>query len=224
MQLRRIRAGRLAAAAAAGAVLSLAVTSTALAHAEIEVDPAEAGATDALVVVFPESHNHDAGAVSVQVYPPEGITPQDITLVSGPAGWEMTLDEDSYTLAGEELEIDASPEHEIRVRQLPDEPVIYFRILLNYSDGQVDRYIEIPTEDNPDPPHAAPGAELAQAAPPEPAAPTTEPAAEPSPEVIAEEADDGGVNTALIITLVVVGLGAAGAGTALLIRRNRAQG
>ena len=224
-----LRAGSAAIAAVVGAGLSLGVATTALAHAEIDVDPAQAGATDAVVTVFPEAHNHNAGAVSVEVFLPDGIVPEDVTLLDGPDGWEMTAGEESYTIAGDELEIDVSPLHEIRVRQLPDVEEIWFRILTTYSDGQVDRWIELPSEDNPNPSHGAAGAELAPAdpvaSPTPPAAPTpTPPAPSPSPESGTDQAavaEDAG-NTGLLIAIALAAAVVAAAGIGWMLHRRRA--
>lgn len=206
MRTRRGRLVAIVAAAGAGALATLAAGAPALAHAEVEVEPAQAGARDALVTVLPEAHHHNAGAVSVQVFPPEGIAAGEVALVSGPEDWELTTDEDSYTVAGPELAIETSPEHEIRVRQLPNQPVVHFRILTTYSDGEVDRWIEIPTEDDPEPPDAAPTVELAAAAAPTTpaAAPATTPA-EPttSPAAAAEDGSSGSAWPLLVIAAIV---------------------
>jgi uncharacterized protein YcnI len=226
------RAGAVIAAAVVGAALSLSIATTALAHAEIEVEPARAGATDAVITVFPEAHNHHAGTVSVEVFLPEGIAPTDVTLLDGPEGWEMTTGEQSYTIAGDELDVDVSALHLIQVRQLPDVEEIYFRILVTYRDGQVDRWIELPSEDNPDPSHGAPGAELAPAEPvasptppprattPSPAAPT--PSAEAGTDLAAAGGDAG--NTGLLVAVVVIVAALATAAVGLVLHRRRASG
>ena len=226
-----VRANSVIAAAVVGAGLSLSAAATALAHAEIEIEPARAGATDAVITVFPEAHNHHAGTVSVEVFPPEEIAPADVTLLDGPHGWEMTTGEESYTIAGDELDIDESALHLIQVRQLPDAEEIYFRILVTYSDGQVDRWIELPSEDNPDPSHGAAGAELAPA---EPAASPTPPGATtpspsvptPSPEAGTDlaAADDDAGTTALLVAVAVLVAAVAAAAVGWMIHRRRAGG
>lgn len=217
------------AAAAVGAGVSLIIATPALAHAEVEVEPAQAGAIDALVTLIPEAHNHNAGVVSVQVFPPDGIAPSDVTLVDGPDGWEMTADDESYTIAGDELEPDVTPVHTVRVGQLPDAPAIYFRMLVTYGDEQVDRWIEEPSEANPEPANAAPGVELAAAAAPSPAAaPATTPPAEATtpPAGDAAGADEDSGNTGLVIALVVIAaiVAVAVAGLVVLRRRGAAAG
>jgi hypothetical protein len=223
---RLIRPGAVLAAAALGAGLSMTVATTALAHAEVEVEPARALATDVLVTVFPEAHNHHAGATSVEVFLPEGISPQDVTLLDGPEGWEMTTGPESYTIAGDELEIDVSPLHRIQIRQLPDVAEIWFRILTTYSDGQVDRWIEIPTDDNPNPSNAAAGVTLAAADVAAAPSPTAEVAPPTAPSPTAEPAEDsaaagdGGGNTGLLVGIIVLAvLAVAGAGWAIARRR-----
>lgn len=226
-----VRANSVIAAAVVGAGLSLSAAATALAHAEIEIEPARAGATDAVITVFPEAHHHNAGTVSVEVFLPEGIVPADVTLLDGPDGWEMTTGEESYTIAGDELDVDVSALHLIQVRQLPDVDEIYFRILVTYSDGQIDRWIELPSEDNPNPSHGAPGAELAPAEPPAsptpPRAITPSPSAPtPSPEIetdLAAAGDDAG-NTGLLIAVAVIVAAVAAAAVGWMLHRRRASG
>jgi uncharacterized protein YcnI len=226
---RLIRPGTLAAAAALGLGACLLLAAPASAHAEVEIEPAQAGATDAVITVVPEAHNHHAGAVMVQVFLPEGIAAGEVTLVDGPEGWEVTIDEDSYTISGAELEIDTDPWHQVRVRALPHEPVIYFRILTTYSDGQVDRWIEIPSQANPDPANAAPGVELAAAATPAPASPPQAPAVTtPAPAVTtpageaSEDRDRPGAGLVIAVIAVAVVVAATAAG--LAIRRRRPGG
>jgi uncharacterized protein YcnI len=216
----------LAAAAMLGMGACLAVAAPALAHAEVGIEPAQAGAADAIVTVFPEAHNHNAGTVSVQVFLPEGIDPGGITLLDGPPGWELTTDDESYTIAGDELAVDTSALHQVRVNQLPFADVIYFRILVTYSDGQVDRWIEVPSEANPQPDHGAPGVELAAAAAPPttPPAATSPPAQTTSPPAEAAPAADDVGNTGLVITLVVIAAAVAAAVAGLVVVRRRAAG
>jgi hypothetical protein len=220
--------GTLAVAAMLGVGACLAIAAPALAHAEVEIEPAQAGATDVIVTVFPEAHNHNAGAVSVQVFLPEGIDPGGVTLIDGPPGWELTIDEESYTIAGDELEIDTSALHQIRVDQIPfDAEVIYFRILVTYGDGQVDRWIEEPSDANPEPANAAPGVELAAAAVPPPTtppAPISPPAATSPPAGEAAPAAEESGSTGLVIALVAIAAVVAAAVAGLLAARQRAAG
>lgn len=218
------RPGALAVAAMLGVGAGLALATPALAHAEVDIEPAEAGATDAVVTVFPEAHNHNAGTVRVQVFLPDGINPGEITLLDGPPGWELTTDEESYTIAGAELEIDTSARHQIQVAQLPFEEIVYFQLLVTYSDGQVDRWIEVPSEANPEPDHAAPGVELAAAATPPttPPAATSPPAGATSPPTEQATPAGGSGNTGLMVTLVVLAMLGAGVAGLLLARRRSA--
>jgi uncharacterized protein YcnI len=226
VQKSRIHLGALAAAATVGASMSLVMTAPAFAHTDVEIEPAQAGATDALVTVIPEAHNDNAGATSVRVVLPDGIAPGDVTLVDVPAGWEFTAGDDGYTVSGDELDIGTIPRHQVRVAQLPDEPIIYFRILTTYSDGQVDRWIEEPSDANPEPENPAPGVELAAAAPqPDPPPTSAAPAPPPratTPAVAAPAPDESG-GTGLVVILgiaaVVVALAIA---TFIAIRRRRA--
>src|SRR5690606_36033294 len=107
----------------------------------------------------------------------------------------------------------------VRVAQLPDSTELVFKALVNYSDGGVDRWIEEPSEANPNPenpaavlrlaPNPNPAPETTEAGPTTPA--TTPPAAVmPSPTASPEAAapDDNGSGTAWVWWLaaaVVIG-------------------
>lgn len=159
----------------AGAVGALVTGSPAWAHTEVTVSPAQAGASNAVLTVDAEGESDKAGITSLQVFLPAGITGSDITLLSGPKGWTVSRTAaDSYTVAGPALPVGAEAKHQVRVRQLPNAPQVSFKILQTYSDGRVDRWIEVPSTSNPEPANPAPTVKLAAAAPaPTSAAPTS---------------------------------------------------
>jgi hypothetical protein len=213
----------------AGIGACLLVATPAYAHSEVEVEPARAGATNALVTVTAEAESGSAGIRAVQVFLPEGIAPADVTLVSGPSGWRLTPGADNYTMAGRALSVGTNARHRIRVRQLPTDPVIYFKVLVTYSNGQVDRWIELPSSANPRPDNPAPSVRLAGGVsrtptpPPTTAPPTTQAPAptvatvSPSP---ASASPPGGGN-GLLIGLILAALAVAAVTTFVLLRRRR---
>src|SRR5689334_24641694 len=67
----------------------LVIAGPAAAHTEIEVDNATAGATNVTMSVSAEAESTKAGIASVAVQLPTGIAPDQVSLVSGPAGWAL---------------------------------------------------------------------------------------------------------------------------------------
>ncbi|MFI7519576.1 DUF1775 domain-containing protein [Micromonospora globbae] len=156
----------LAATALASAVAVLTTGSPAWAHTGVTISPARAGASNAVVTVNAEAESDSAGVTSVQVFLPNGITAQDVTLMKGPKGWKLSSSGvDNYTIAGPAVPVGTDAEHQVRVRQLPNAPQVSFKILQKYSDGRVDRWIEVPSAANPEPANPAPTVKLAAAAP-----------------------------------------------------------
>ncbi|MCZ7379807.1 DUF1775 domain-containing protein [Micromonospora sp. WMMC250] len=161
----------------AGAASTVAIGTPASAHTGVKVSPARALASNAVVTVNAEAENDNAGVKSVQVFLPDGITAPDVTLLKAPKGWKLSSTAaDSYTVGGPAVPVGTDAEHQVRVRQLPNAPQVSFKILQTYSDGRVDRWIEVPSAANPEPANPAPTVKLAAAAPPASAAPTTAPA------------------------------------------------
>jgi uncharacterized protein YcnI len=227
--LRRYHRRPVVAGVVAGLLAALVVASPAYAHTDVEITPARAGARNALVTVHAAAESNSAGIRSIQVFLPAGIAPADVRLVSAPSGWRLTTGPDFYTVAGRALPVGTDANHRVRVRQLPTDPVIYFKILQTYGDGRVDRWIEVPSAANPDPDNPAPGVRLAggttRGPTPSPS-PTTAPAptsAAPAPTSavpVANEAPDGG-SDGLLIGLGLVVLAAAAVTAFVLLRRRR---
>lgn len=157
----------------------------AAAHVEVSADNPQAGASDVTLTFVAESESNTEGIVSLAVVLPEGIAPEDVRWVSGPDGWELTTgevaDQPGYTVAGPPVSAGTDAEYQVRIATLPsDATELAFRTLQTYSDGHVDRWIELPQ----------PGVELQEPAPVlklEPAAappiesPSPSPADSPTP-------------------------------------------
>jgi hypothetical protein len=216
------------AAATAGLAATVLVATPAYAHTEVEIEPARAGATNALVTITAEAENDSAGITSVQVFLPEGIAPADVTLVSRPSGWRMATDADSYTISGRALSVGTDARHRVRVRRLPTDPIIYFKVLVTYSDDRVDRWIELPSAANPTPENPAPGVRLAGGVsrtptpPPTTPPPTSDPAVTTEAAPTVEASPAGGGGNGLLIGLIVAAVAIAGATAFVLLRRRRA--
>ena len=155
-----------------------------LAHVEVAADKPQAGATDVTLTFTAESESSSAGIVSLQVVLPEGIAPADVSLVSGPSGWSLEPTNDGFRVGGTALAVRKDAEVRVRVAQLPStSQTLTFKTLQTYSDGRVDRWIDIPTASVPNPDMPAPVLRVTGAvAAPTTTAPTT--AAATTPPVI----------------------------------------
>jgi len=207
-------------AAVAGALL---LAGPAFAHVEVESETPQALATAVMVDFDAEGESGTAGITEVRVSLPTGIAPSDLVLVHGPSGWTLKPTEDGYTVAGPALTPGKSAAYTIKVRQLPDAKELAFKSLVTYSDGHVDRWIELPQAgvklEHPAPvlklSAAAPGATpVATASPtaaasapassaaPLPAAPTTAAASQAAAELAKTSGGGGGVVIAVIVAAV----------------------
>ncbi|WP_425246183.1 DUF1775 domain-containing protein [Streptomyces sp. NEAU-NA10] len=240
---RVVRRLTVAAAAATTAVLLTAVP--AAAHVEVESANAQALAENVEITFVAESESTTAGITQLRVVLPKGITPSDVVYGKGPAGWKFTADTEGYTVKGPAVKVGENAEHSIVVRQLPDAKELAFKTLQTYSDGKVDRWIELGESDDDGHGHghgneapvlklkaAAPGAKPVTASPSPSASPSAAatPAAEETAAVssspqaaAAEKEEDGGLSAAAWTGIVAAVLVAAAAVTLLVRRRGSAQ-
>jgi hypothetical protein len=217
----------LVAVAAVLGVLSLG--SPAFAHTEIEVDNPQGGATGVTMTVTAEAENDSAGIASVRIVLPTGIAPAQVSLVGGPAGWTLTPTPDGFTVAGTPLAVKTDAKFAVKLAQLPAAGgVLVFKSLVTYTNGDVDRWIEEPTADNPSPKNPAPtvsvrpGAAVPSSAPP--TVPSSSPVASPSayatPAAPAPKSSNGAVWWILGAVLVLAVAG----GAVFLLRRRSSRG
>lgn len=220
------RSGVLTAVAFAVAV---ATAGPAAAHTEVEAEGARSLDQKVALTFSAASESSSAGITKLEVILPKGITPGDITYKEGPEGWKLAPTSRGYTVSGPKLAAGEDAEYVVVVRQLPDAKELVFKTLQSYSDGRVDRWIEL--EDNAEDDqghghgHPAPLLELKPAAPgakpvsPSPTDKPTTPApspdtasSEPAPKTSAESAEavaddsDGDDGVPLAVPL---GIGAA---------------
>ncbi|SEC01310.1 DUF1775 domain-containing protein [Streptomyces sp. TLI_105] len=232
--------------AAATLAASLAMTTSAFAHVEVEAENPRALAENVELSFNAESESPTAGIAKLEVVLPEGIKPSDVAYKSGPAGWRLTPTDRGYAVSGPAVAAGEDAAYKVVIRQLPDAKSLAFKTLQTYSDGRVDRWIEL-EKSHGDGGHSgspAPVLELGPAAPgAEPVAPSTAPATTPIPTAAptsaapttpaasdakagegASEAEDSSPNTLLMIVGVAV-LALATAGVLLWNRRrDRADG
>ncbi|MFE9885722.1 DUF1775 domain-containing protein [Streptomyces scopuliridis] len=134
-----------------------------------------------------------------------------------------------YTVGGPKVAIGEDAAYAVTVRQLPDAKSLAFKTLQTYSDGRIDRWIELEEpaageHGSPAPvlelKPAAPGAKPASptpAAEPSTAEPSSPAASEPTDKQSSAEAttagkEDDGSSPVLIAALVVVVLALVGGG------------
>ncbi|MER7480217.1 DUF1775 domain-containing protein [Streptomyces sp. NPDC126510] len=180
----------------------------AYAHTEVEAKGARALAQNVTLDFHAASESSSAGITKLEVVLPKGIIPADITYDQGPKGWKFGTTSRGYTVSGPELAVGEDAEFSVTVRQLPEAEELVFKTLQTYSDGHVDRWIDV--DDSGDDGHGhgnpAPTLELGPAEPgatpvsPSPtdeattAAPSSDAPSEPSAAAAtpsAKQADDG---------------------------------
>jgi uncharacterized protein YcnI len=173
---------RLGALTAVALAATIATAGTAFAHTEVEAEGARALDQNVALTFTAESESGSAGISALEVILPEGITPQDVTYKDGPEGWKFAATSRGYTVSGPKLAVGEDAEYVVSVRQLPDAEELVFKTLQTYSDGQVDRWIELEEESDGDGHgHGHPAPRLAlKAAAPGAKAVSPSPTAEPS--------------------------------------------
>lgn len=168
----RLAAPRLTATAAVAAAVAglataalLAVATPAFAHTQASIDNPAAGAANVVLTLDAEAESTTAGIKSLEVTLPGGIQPAQVSLTEAPGGWTFTRTAQGFTVAGSALAVGTPAKATLRVAQLPaTAQVLAFRTLVTYNDGQVQRWIEVPSTAAPNPPDPAPTVSLKPAA------------------------------------------------------------
>ncbi|WP_105972419.1 DUF1775 domain-containing protein [Streptomyces geranii] len=231
---------RLALTAAAATTLVLFTAGPAAAHMEVESDKAQALAENVEISFHAEAESDSAGISEVRVILPEGIAPGDVSYGEGPKGWKFATDDEGYTVKGAALKTGVSAEYSIVVRQLPDAKELAFKSLQTYSDGSIDRWIELDEGGEQPAPvlklkAAAPGAKPITPTPTESPSPSATPTPTPTPTseeteasatpvVEAASEDEGGVSAGVWIGVGAVVVVAAGAGVYFVRRKGAGAG
>nr|WTB29529.1 YcnI family protein [Streptomyces sp. NBC_00830] len=230
---------RLPLAATAAAATILFAAAPASAHVEVTSDSAQALAENVELNFVAASESATAGITELRVVLPEGLTAADVTYGEGPKGWKFAAGDDGYTVKGPAVKAGEDAEYSVNVRQLPDAKELVFKTLQTYSDGQVDRWIEV-GESGGDHGHgneapvlklkaAAPGAASVSPSPsesetttasPVPAPTGAETSASPAAQAAEDTEEEGGLSAAAWTGIIAVVVIAAAAAAILLRRRN----
>ncbi|WP_203926148.1 DUF1775 domain-containing protein [Virgisporangium ochraceum] len=144
-----------------GVIAAVIMADPAQAHTSATVEPAVAGAQNATISFNAAAESTTAGITSLKIVLPQGLTAADLTYVDGPAGWAMRPDADGYVVSGPAVAVGRDVQHRVRAKQLPMTPTLVFKVLQTYTDGRIDRWIEIPSAANAQPEYPAPVVELA---------------------------------------------------------------
>ncbi|WP_441248707.1 DUF1775 domain-containing protein [Kitasatospora sp. McL0602] len=200
---------------AAALLGAITLAGPASAHVEVEPGSAQALATDVVVGFNAEGESDTAGISKLQVVLPTGLTPADVTLAEGAAGWQLTATADGYTVTGPALAPGKSADYKIKIRRLPDAKELAFKTLVSYTDGHVDRWIELP-QGGAEPEHPAPVLKLTPAAAPtasstpsastSPSAAPSTPSATPSTTSAAPVPSSSGSSSSSSAAPVVIGV------------------
>ncbi len=195
-------------AGAAALTAASTLADPASAHAEVEADIPRALARNVTLTFVSEAESDSAGFQRVRVVLPDGIAPGDVTLADAPRGWKLKARSDGYTVAGPALKTGTDAEHKVRIRRLPDARQLMFKTVETYADGEMSRWIELPTG----------GAEPEQPAPVLEVQGATEAAATSAgPDRKKATGRSGGVSAGLVAVPLLLA-----AGAWWLIRRRRA--
>ncbi|MFF7378324.1 DUF1775 domain-containing protein [Streptomyces massasporeus] len=145
----------------------VAITGPAYAHTEVEADDARALAQNVTLDFHAASESSSAGITRLEVVLPKGITPADVTYEQGPKGWKFDTTSRGYTVSGAKLAVGEDAEFSVIVRQLPDAKELVFKTLQTYSDGRIDRWIDLDDsgDDGHGHGHPAPALKLGPAEP-----------------------------------------------------------
>jgi hypothetical protein len=175
--------------------LTAPLATPALAHTEATIDNPQAGATNITLTLNAEAESDTAGIKGLEVVLPEGITPDQVSLATAPSGWKLASTAQGFTIAGTTLPVGTDAKASLRLEQLPAAAtVLAFKTLVNYSDGQVDRWIEVRTSGGPEVKDPAPTVSL-KAASAGAVLPATSPTAAPATNAQAAPIADTSANS-----------------------------
>jgi uncharacterized protein YcnI len=135
------------------------------AHVVVEAQPGSPGATDATLKITAAGESSKAGISKIDVTADPPILADQITLISGPSGWTVTPgSQGGFAIGGPALAKGDDAVVSLKVKQLPSAPQVVFKVLQTYSDGDVERWIELPGPDGKEPDKPAPIVKLSAGA------------------------------------------------------------
>jgi hypothetical protein len=137
-------------------IISGALAAPAWAHVSVGADPAQPGVAN--VVEFrAAAESKTAGITKLEIVADPAIPADLVTLVEGPTGWKVgTGSSGGFALEGPTLPVGQDADVKVRVTSLPAAPQIVFKVLESYSDGKIDRWIELAGPDGKEPESPAP--------------------------------------------------------------------
>jgi hypothetical protein len=146
-------------------VASAILAGPAWAHIEVEARPASPGAADAVLAFTAKSESKTAGITKLEILADPAIAADQITLVEGPTGWKMgSSSQGGFVVEGPGVPAGQDAKLSVKVKQLPNTPEVVFKTLQSYSDGRIDRWIELAGPDGKEPEMPAPIVKLAAGA------------------------------------------------------------
>lgn len=150
-------ARKLGVLAAGAAIAWSGLAGPAWAHVQVEAQPGSPGATNASLKITAAGESATAGVTKLDVTADPAIPADQVTLVSGPAGWTVTPgSQGGFSIGGPALAKGQDAVVSVKVNQLPVAPQVVFKVLQTYSDGEIDRWIELPGPNGQEPDKPAP--------------------------------------------------------------------
>jgi len=126
-------------------------------HVVVEAQPGSPGAADATLKITAAAESSTAGISKIDVTADPAIPADQITLITGPSGWTLSPgSQGGFAVSGPPLAKGEDAVVSLRVKQLPSAPQVVFKVLQTYSDGDVERWIELPGPDGKEPDKPAP--------------------------------------------------------------------
>ncbi len=119
----------------------------------------------AILRITAAAESSTAGISKIDVTADPAIPADAITLIEGPTGWTVTPGSTGgFAVGGPALPKGESATVSVRVKQLPSVPQVVFKVLQSYSDGETERWIELPGPDGKEPEKPAPIVKLSAGA------------------------------------------------------------
>jgi hypothetical protein len=138
-----------------------------LAHVQVSADQPQAGAVAVTVTFTAEAESETAGIASLRTILPAGITPAQVSYVSGPPGWALTPQPDGFTVGGPPLRPGENAAYAVRLASIPaGQARLPLKTIQRYTDGRVDRWLDATKSVEAGEPGAAPALILNAAAVP----------------------------------------------------------
>jgi uncharacterized protein YcnI len=181
--------------------LLLAIAAPALGHVEVSPDSAPKG--DGATFTFDvEDERDNANEVGVEIVLPPDVPPRDVD-PAAPLGWTTDLNEASTSVKFTHAKpgSDGDQTFTLTVDPLPNAGELVFKTLVTYDNGDIDRWIDVPTGGE-EPPHPAAVVKLTGGA----ATPKTSPGRNTLTTLThPDKTNKTGIAAVIVVAVVVVG-------------------